>query len=685
MANFNEALKWTSNSPAIYLTVKYGKHRSGADMVYSVELSISAVSGSGKSFGYPIYAQISVNNEGSPRYTHTMKAASTSKWSDPIRWNTGDFVVSNKVDGSTPLKVRLYSGSGSSRDQTWNFSMGVDPAYFTSSPSLWLISTTETTATLGWSTPQACDHVQYNINGGGWVDVWTGSATSGTYTISGLSPGTSYTIYGDFKRQDSQLWSSHGGYSVYTGVSTYSYPNYSSMANFTIGQNPTINIYNPLGRSCSVSLLGDDNSVIGTTTTSGTSVSGLADATKLYQSIPNKKSANCKVQVVYSGNTSTKTGSVYSVDTTTSTPTIASVSYQDTFADSVAITGDNQKIISSVSKVQLTATGLEAKNYATISKVDYRIISPNNAAVAELTISGTSASINNQIFNKEYGNVQDVYVRITDSRGLTYDKYIELDLLDYSAPTGTYSIKRVGNYYSNTTFLVNGNYSQIGTNALSIRTKYKKLEDSTWSNWTSLTNGTASTISLDNAYIWNIVIELSDAFKTTTYTTSIQKGMPIQYWDTKLNSTGFNCFPQYENDIEVSGVPINETYNGNEIACGEVFGNVKYRKCIVGSMDELDKPSGGTNEDFTFSIYASDVSQFIDYKMTIYDTNTGACYTLPKVVYTYYNAQININSCDYVNNEEFMFIGYIKSAIKARADWDDLLFFAEVEYLKSVG
>lgn len=685
MANFDTALKWTSNSPAIYLTVKYGKHRSGADMIYSVELSISAVSGSGKSFGYPIYAQITVNNEGSPRYTHTMKTKDTSKWSDPIRWNTGDFTVSNKVDGSTPLKVRLYSGSGSSRDQTWTFDMGVDPAYFTSSPSLWLISTTETTATLGWSTPQACDHVQYNINGGGWIDTWYGSATSGTYTISGLSPGSSYTIYGDFKRQDSQLWSTWGGYSVYTGVSTYAYPNYSSMANFTIGQNPTINIYNPLGRSCSVSLLGDDNSVIGTTTTSGTSVSGLADATKLYQSIPNKKSANCKVQVVYGGNTSTKTGSVYSINESDCMPVIGAVSYQDTFADSIAITGDNQKIISKVSKVLLTATGLETKNYATISKVDYTTMNPDGVRLAELTISGTSASIDNRIFNKEYGNVQDVYVRITDSRGLTYDKYIELDLLDYAAPTGTYSVKRVGNYYSDTTFLVNGNYSQIGTNTLSIRTKYKKLEDSTWSNWTSLTNGTASTISLDNKYIWNIVIELSDAFNTTSYPTNIQKGMPIQYWDTKLNSTGFNCFPQYENDIEVDGVPINEKYDDTEIACGEVFGNTKYRKCITGNMGDLNRPVGGSDVQFIFRIPVSNVSQYIKYDMSIYDTTTGSCFKIPYFINDW-SPRSNITSAIYNSTDGvFEFIGYLQSSVKAREDWGDLLFFAEVEYLKSVG
>lgn len=37
------------------------------------------------------------------------------------------------------------------------------------------------------------------------------SGSSGTYTISGLSPGTTYKVELDFKRADSGLWSSHNG------------------------------------------------------------------------------------------------------------------------------------------------------------------------------------------------------------------------------------------------------------------------------------------------------------------------------------------------------------------------------------------------------------------------------------------------------------------------------------------
>lgn len=620
MANFNEALQWTSSKPYLYLTVSYGKRRSGADMIYSVNLSVSTCTGS-KYFGYPIYAEIFVNGEQSARFNPTLKNSSPSQWSNPINYNTGEFTISNKTTGTTALSVRLYSGSGSSRDETFTFELPIDPASFSQTPSLWFISGDETSSTFGWSTTETCDKVNYHLDGGN-VEVFSGSATSGTFTISGLTAGSNHSLYCECRRADSGISSNSNTISF----STYAYPNYSNMANFTIGQNPTINIYNPLGRTCTVSLLGDDDSVIGSTSTSGTSVSNLADATKLYQSIPNKKSANCKVKVEYSGNTSTKTGAIYSINENECIPVIGSVSYQDTFADSVAITGDNQIIISGKSKVQLNATNLQSKNYATISKVEYRTISVDEDAIAELTISGTSASISNQIFNDEFDtNVNKVYIRMYDSRGLYVDKLLTLDLRAYNKPYATYSIKRQGNYYSDTDFLVNASYTQIGSNALTIQTRQKQQGQSTWGAYTTLTNNTTTTITLDNEYFWDIEIVVSDAFESRTYTTTIQRGMPILFVDTKLNSVGINCFPKYENVFEVNGAPVNGNHVLTPQIVGEWNGTPIYRKSRI-----LSATVFSDNELSLGIILAqSNVSTILNYRVGLWDDDNKKYYSIP--------------------------------------------------------
>lgn len=678
MANFNEALQWTSSKPYLYLTVSYGKRRSGADMIYSVNLSVSICTGS-KYFGYPIYAEIFVNGEQSARFNPTLKNSTPSQWSNPINYNTGEFTISNKTTGTTALSVRLYSGSGSSRDETFTFELPIDPASFSQTPSLWFISGDETSSTFGWSTTETCNKVNYHLDGGN-VEVFSGSATSGTFTISGLTAGSNHSLYCECRRADSGISSNSNTISF----STYAYPNYSSMANFTIGQNPTINIYNPLGRTCTVSLLGDDNSVIGSTSTSGTSVSDLADATKLYQSIPNKKSANCKVKIEYSGNTSTKTGAIYSINENDCIPVIGNVSYQDTNPDSVAITGSNQWIISGISKVQLNATNLQVKHSSTISKVEYRIISTETQPVAELTVSGTSATISNQSFTIDYNFYGKLYIRLYDSRGLYVDKELQLSITSYNKPSATYTIKRQSNYYSNTDFLVNAKYSQIGSNAVQIKTRNKKIEDSTWSSYTNLTNNTTSVISLDNRYIWDIEIVINDAFNSTTYTTRLQKGVPIIYWDTKLNSTCFNGFPKYENDVEVMGIPVNENYTNSEILCGEFFGNPLYRKCAMGSLDAVHS----YGENFYIEVPITTLSMIVDVNIVIADIAGSHGYACHKIPYIqdidYYDYNIPSGTCGW-SSGMFNFASYIPNTFIPVSDWDDYMYFIEVKYIKSMG
>jgi len=118
-------IQWGS-SPVITTSFEYEHRRSGQDMQYRVRITINPLNTGSSFFGYPIYAQISL--AGNVVDSQTMKNPSPSTWSSAITHTTSWFTVSNKTSGTTALAVRLYSGSGSSRDKTYTYSLVVDPA-----------------------------------------------------------------------------------------------------------------------------------------------------------------------------------------------------------------------------------------------------------------------------------------------------------------------------------------------------------------------------------------------------------------------------------------------------------------------------------------------------------------------------------------------------------------------------
>lgn len=118
-------VQWGS-SPIITISVEYEHRRSGSDMQYRVRLTINPIASSTGHFGYPIYAQFKL--AGNVVDSQTMKAASPSDWTTAITHTTEWKTVANKTSGSTSLSIRLYSGMGSARDQTYSYTLAVDPA-----------------------------------------------------------------------------------------------------------------------------------------------------------------------------------------------------------------------------------------------------------------------------------------------------------------------------------------------------------------------------------------------------------------------------------------------------------------------------------------------------------------------------------------------------------------------------
>lgn len=427
------------------------------------------------------------------------------------------------------------------------------PRYASVSQSL--ASRTETTATMRWSSDSTIDYIWYSTNNGSsWTGINVTDGTSGSYTISGLKANTTYQVKTRVRNKASQLTTDSSALSV----TTYAYPYASSMPNFTIGQKVTIGFYNPLGRSCTVNLVGADGSIIGTDTITGTSISGYNNATvqgRLYASIPNAKSGKYSVKVTYGSQVTTKTGGTYSVDANACKPSIGGGSYKDVNAAMVAITENDQLIVQNRSQVQFTATGLVANNSATVASCKVTV----NGSTINLTVSGSSATGGSAVINS--GTDVEAVLTVTDSRGLTASTTITVQMLELSQPSAVIALERQSNYYSATNITVNARYSSVnGKNTISIAYSCTKDGDPAASVTGSLTDGVQSTIVLDNTAGWAVKVTLTDRFGlTTSYNLYVSRGMPIIYFDRLNNSVGINCFPKDEDSLEVNGVNLSRS------------------------------------------------------------------------------------------------------------------------------
>ena len=109
--------------PPIPVGVAYEARRSGTTMLYKVYITIEPMAGSSY-FGYPIYADLSLDGHKALGGI-VLKAAQPSVWSRDILYESGWLPVEGKEEGTVTLSLRLYSGSGSTREDTYRYLMSV--------------------------------------------------------------------------------------------------------------------------------------------------------------------------------------------------------------------------------------------------------------------------------------------------------------------------------------------------------------------------------------------------------------------------------------------------------------------------------------------------------------------------------------------------------------------------------
>lgn len=273
-------------------------------------------------------------------------------------------------------------------------------------------------------------------------------------------------------------------------------------------------------------------------------------ANALYALIPNANVYSNTVSVTtYNGSTviGTKT-CAYNAKVTNANPTF-NAAYLDANSSVVAITTNNQLIVRNKSTLRINVTNAAAQKSATLASAKVVILGQTVSA----TLSGSSVALNVGTINTSQDTTADVTV--TDSRGNTTTKTLNITVADWQAPTAIIALERHNNYYSETDITVDADYASVdGKNAITIRVRQRQQGSSSWSAYTTLQDNVTSVLTLDNEYAWDLEVLLTDSLGgSTTYSATLSRGMPIVFFDRIKSSTGFNCFPQYNDSVEIDG------------------------------------------------------------------------------------------------------------------------------------
>ena len=298
--------------------------------------------------------------------------------------------------------------------------------------------------------------------------------------------------------------------------------------------------------------LGSYSYTIGTGVTDNITLDTDKIASSLYAQMPNSNSMNGEIVVTtYSGSTVIGTSSCSIIAHVVNSNPVFDVVYSDTNSATVAITENNQYIIRNNSTLQISVSNAKALSSATLKTLTTVV----NGNAYTGTLNGSTGTINVGVVNVSYDT--EVTVKIVDSRGNVGQKNITVLVYDWTLPSAIIKLNRKSNYYSESILNVNANYASIGgKNEVTIKYRTKKVSDSSYGSYAIVQNNTDANFTADNKYEWNVQVEVSDRIGKTTYNLILSKGIPITYTDIKKYSFGVNCFPKYNNSLEVNGVCI---------------------------------------------------------------------------------------------------------------------------------
>lgn len=122
---------------------------------------------------------------------------------------SGSMYIGHNSDGTKTFNINLsgWAIDGGTATGSQNFTLNQIARYFTKTPTVEITNNTTTSGTFKWTTSENCSAVKYVLDGGSEVSAFSGTATSGTFTISNLNSNTSHKLKIKAQRKDSGLWS----------------------------------------------------------------------------------------------------------------------------------------------------------------------------------------------------------------------------------------------------------------------------------------------------------------------------------------------------------------------------------------------------------------------------------------------------------------------------------------------
>ncbi len=341
-----------------------------------------------------------------------------------------------------------------------------------------------------------CDIWQYSLdNGSSWYSL-SNTGYSAGMTVSGLSADTYYTVRIRARKSSNLLY----GYSSYLGFRTLGGAIVNSVdavtadnATVTLRLNVTVNeasYTNTLEvKNGNTSYLTISNLSWSAGTTTRTITLTTSQRTTLLSAMANVKSFNGTF-VLTSYNGSTQVGDASSASATVQTtaansaPTMGDFSFEDSYATTVAVTGNNQVFIQGQSNLKVTPTAATARNGASITNY--------TATCNGLSVSSASGSaITVGKINKS-GSVS-VVLTATDSRGYTVSVTKTITVIPYSKPSlSEVSIRRTNNIESEMQLNFSGFLSAITVDnvqknaLLYARYRYKLTSASTYGSYVNI-------------------------------------------------------------------------------------------------------------------------------------------------------------------------------------------------------
>ena len=180
--------------------------------------------------------------------------------------------------------------------------------------------------------------------------------------------------------------------------------------------------------------------------------------------------------------------SIYKItENESSKPLFSDWSFKDINPKTVALTGNNQKIIKNYSK-------LEAKITSANKMVTQKLATPLHYVFAVGSKAVQKAySTNDLIFNVENPDNKIMSMTAVDSRLFTRKREVNLgdDFIEYAKPTMSININRNDGVDSDTKLTISGTWWNgsfgVVTNTLDLRYRYKKTSADNYGSWVSLT------------------------------------------------------------------------------------------------------------------------------------------------------------------------------------------------------